>query len=295
MGILRQKMMDSMKVRGYADKTIRTYTSCVLKCARYFMKSPLSLGKADIERFFLFLRESNRSESTVQMYYAALNYFYGMERLKDEKMPSIRFARRGKILPEILNRTEVYRLINCCSSLKYRTLFSIIYSAGLRISEAVNLRVSDIDYERKALFVRAGKNRKSRYTLLADGVLPLLRAYLAVFAPADFLFAGKDPASRASTDSIQRAFHQAVFDAGIKKKAHVHTLRHCFATHLLENGTNIFYIMRLLGHSCIQTTMLYLHMDSVLNLSIPSPFDSLELDNRGPVESVQKDLFYVSA
>lgn len=295
MGILRQKMVDNMKVRGYAQKTICSYTSCVMRCAAYFNKSPLSLSNAEIESFLLFLREEKRSDSTIQLYYAALNYFYGMVRMRKEKMPLLRFSRRGRILPEILNREEVVRLINRCASLKYRTLFSLVYSAGLRISEVAALRVSDIDYERRGVFVRAGKNKKSRYTLLADGVLPLLRDYLAVFSPHEYLFAGKDPTVGISTDSIHRAFVKAAHAAGIVKKVSVHTLRHCFATHLLEDGTNIFYIMRLMGHSCIQTTMLYLHMESVSSMNITSPIDSLDLRRRDWDEPGQKDLFTLSA
>ncbi len=295
MGVLRQKMVDSMKVRGYARKTIHSYTSCVKKCSLFFMKSPLMLSKNEIERFLLFLREERRSDATIHLYYAALNYFYGMMQMRDDKMPHMSFSRKSHLLPEILSKGEIFQLISHCSSLKYRTLFALMYSSGLRISEVAKLRLKDIDYDRKGIFVQEGKNKKSRYTLLADGIIPVLRAYHTVFVPTDYLFYGKDPTICISTDAIQRQFHQAAFNAGIRKKVHVHTLRHCFATHLLESGTNIFFIMRLLGHSRIQTTMRYLHMESVVNMHISSPIDSLDPLCVIGSNPIQRDLFAVSA
>ncbi len=294
MGKLRQIMVDSMRVRGYAAKTIAVYTSCVRRCSYYFMKSPVDLSKSEIERFILSLRDEGKSDSTITIYYVALKYFYSMLDL-GEKMPRISLSRRRRLLPEIMSKEEVFRLIESCSSLKYRTVFSIIYSAGLRVSEVANLRVTDIDYIRKVIFIREGKYKKSRYTILAEGVIPLLRNYVSVFRPTDYLFQGKDPTTKISTDCIQRAFHRVIADGNIHKKVHVHTLRHCFATHLLENGTNIFYIMRLLGHSCIQTTMIYLHMEAVSNFNIVSPIDSVLLCERATLDETQGDLFAINA
>ena len=170
MGELRQMMVDCMRVRGYSRKTIAVYTSCVKRCAYYYMKSPADLSTGEIERFLLFLRDENKSDSTIQIYYVALKHFYGMLGL-GHRMPRVSFPRRGRILPEMLSKEEVFGLITGCPSLKYRTILSMIYSAGLRISEVASLRVTDVDFGRGEIFVREGKYKKSRYTVLARGLV----------------------------------------------------------------------------------------------------------------------------
>lgn len=294
MGALKNQMKDYMLTRGYSDKTIELYTCCV-KCFSYhYLKSPLLISSQETESFFLYLRKQKKSESTIHIYYEALKFFYSMHNINN-KLPYLNFTHCNDRLPEILSQKEVFQLLEQCNSLKYRTILTLIYSAGLRISEAANLKLSDIDFNRKQIFIRTGKNKKDRYTLLANETILLIQQYLQIYNPIDYLFYSKDITKRISTDCIEVFFKKLVSQSHINKKIHVHTLRHCFATHLLENGTSIFYIMHLLGHSNIQTTMIYLHMQSLENLNIVSPIDRYHFDLMHNRDTVQNQLFLASA
>jgi site-specific recombinase XerD len=269
-----------MKLHGYSEKTIKSYTSCVQAFSHYFLRSPLFIQKNEIEDFFLHLRTAKKSDSTIHIYYESLKYFYKMHNQLN-RLPKISFPRINNKIPVILSKKEVQSLINNSTSLKYKTIITIIYSAGLRISEATNLKLSDIDFERKTIFIRNSKNKKDRYSILANETINLLNNYLQVYKPVNYLFYSNDIWNKISTDCIQKYFKRLLVQCRFDKSIHIHTLRHCFATHLLEDGTSIFYIMNLLGHSNIQTTMVYLHMQSLDKLSIKSPIDSMSLyDNR---------------
>jgi integrase/recombinase XerD len=273
MGILRDEMTNHMTVKGYAPKTVKLYTCCVGNFSRRFGKSPLLVDSRDVESFFLYLRNQRRSDSTVHIYYEALRFFFRMHGVTG-RVPFISFRRlRGK-LPAILSQSDVRAFLAGCASLKYRTIFTLIYSAGLRVSEAANLTLSDIDFDRKRVFVRAGKNGKDRYTLLANETAALLRSYFQVYRPISYAFFGVDATKRISIDAIRRRFRQTAISTLNNRSVHVHTLRHCFATHLIENGTSVFYVMRLLGHSSILTTMRYLHMQDLDALGLVSPIDA---------------------
>jgi len=276
MGQLRDHMINYMTVRGYSPRTIESYTFAVQSMALSFNRSPLTLSKSEVERYFLDLRNSQKAEATIHLTYVAVKFFYRIHGVPD-MVPQMRFPGKFHHLPMVLSRIEVSTLLAHCSSLKYKTIFFLIYSCGLRISEATALRVSDIDFERKTVFVRCGKSKKDRYTVLGEKMAQLLKDYFRQYSPTDFLFYSGSKTNKLSTDSIQRRFRQTVAAAGVNKSVHVHTLRHCFATHLLENGTNIVYIMRLLGHSNIQTTMVYLHIQSIESMNVQSPMDTLPL------------------
>ena len=273
MGILKDQMIRHMQMAGFAQKSIDLYTCCINCFARHFRRSPLAISRAEAGDFLHFLRVSGRSESTLRIYLIALAYFYRMHGIA-ERIPEFTFKRRSRILPDILSQAEVFQLLEGCDSLQFKTIFTLIYSAGLRVSEAANLRPADIDFTRKQIHVRNGKNNKDRFTVLADKAVDLLRSYLLEYRPVDWLFfvPGK-PAIPLPVDSIQQRFKALVRRAGITKRIHIHSLRHCFATHLLENNTNIFHIMHLLGHSQIQTTMVYLHMQALETLHVRSPLD----------------------
>jgi len=294
MGTLKDQMKDYMITRGYSDKTIELYTCCV-KCFSYhYLKSPLLISHKEIESFFLYLRQQKKSESTIHIYYESLKFFYSMHNMYHQ-LPYLNFTHCNNKLPEILSQKEVFYLLEQCNSLKYRTILTLIYSAGLRISEAANLRLSDIDFNRKQIFIHNGKNKKDRYTLLANETVLLIQQYLQIYNPMEFLFYSNDITKKISTDCIEIYFRQLLARSSIQKKIHVHTLRHCFATHLLENGTSIFYIMHLLGHSNIQTTMVYLHMQSLENLNIVSPIDRYHFNNMQNPDIAQNQLFLASA
>lgn len=274
MGKLKDQMVDHMVLNGYSERTIENYTGCVSVFAHFFNKSPLEISIEEVTRFFLHLRESKKSEATVHLYYFALRYFYKMHKVVG-RMPQIRLKRSNKV-PPVFSKNEVGALLGECTSYRYKALFSIIYSAGLRISEALNLRIEDIDYDRKQIYVRRAKNNKDRFTLLANTTMNELCFYLKMYKPTSILFySGVEKDKKMSQDTVRKEFKRILYNAGIRKKAFVHTLRHSFATHLLDSGTSLFHIMKLLGHSHISTTLRYLHMQDLSELRVTSPLDSV--------------------
>ena len=292
MGQLKDHMIDFMTVRGYSPKTIKAYTYAVETMALHYCKSPLLLSSSDVENYFLHLRKQLLADATIHLIHHAIRFFYRIHDVHN-MVPKIRFPGNHHRLPSILSRIEVASLLANCSDLKSKTIFHMIYSCGLRISEAINLRISDVDFERKTIFIRQGKSKKDRYTVLGDRMIRLLHEYFLVYCPEDRLFFSRTKDKPVSTDAIQRRFRQLVVRTGLPKTAHVHTLRHCFATHLLENGTNIVYIMRLLGHSSIQTTMIYLHVQSMESMNVQSPIDTLPAPR--PIYQKQLEMFQQSA
>lgn len=290
MGQLKNDMIIAMKTHGYSEKTIKLYTMSVRALAVHYTKTPLDITKQQIEGFIYWLRTQQRSEATIHIYYEAIKYFLRLHGLA-ERLPEMRFKRNSAKLPTILSQEEISALLSNCASLKYKTVFSVIYSAGLRISEAANLRMKDIDFNRKLIIVRNGKNGKDRYTLLANETISLLKEYFSVYHPHEHVFYGKEVLQKISVDCIQRHFKKLVKENEMDKSVHVHTLRHCFATHLLENGTSLFHIMKLLGHSNIQTTMVYLHMESLENLHIQSPIDTFQFRQKKEKPLSQQFLF----
>jgi site-specific recombinase XerD len=272
MGAIRNNMIVTMRNQGYSEKTIKLYTTSVRALASHYNKTPLDISAQQVADYIFHLRARQKSDSTVRVYFEAIKYFFRINRLTD-RIPHITLGKVRHKLPTILSQTEVLALLDSCSSLKDKTIFTLIYSAGLRVSEAAQLQLNDINFERKTILVRNGKNKKDRYTLLANETIRLLRDYMRVYHPQTYVFYSVDVFSGISVDCIQKHFKRLILSNHIDPSVHVHTLRHCFATHLLENGTSIFYIMNLLGHSNIQTTMIYLHMESLELLNIQSPID----------------------
>jgi len=282
MAALRDHMINFMTVRGYSPCTIESYTRSVELMAFHFMKSPLSLTKDEVEQYFLQLRKSNLSDSSIHLAYQGIRFFYRIHHIAN-RVPFIRFPGKFHKLPVVMSRVEIANMLAHCSGLKSKVLFYLIYSCGLRVSEAAKLKVTDIDFERKSVFIRRSKNNKDRYTVLGDRMAKMLHEYLLIQRSQEYLFPSRTTGGHLSVDAIQRRFRKLVATAGVSKKIHVHTLRHCFATHLLENGTNLVYIMKLLGHSSIQTTMIYLHIQSMESMNVQSPMDTLPTPtaNRG--------------
>lgn len=282
MGRLRVQMEEHMVVRGYAPATIRLYLTCTGAFARHFGVSPLDLGGPEVEAFLLHLRKLGRGESTVHIYYEALRVFYRSHGLSG-RMPAMRFRRPPGGVAYLPTRDEVLGFLEACPSLRLKTLYSLIYSAGLRISEAANLRLRDIDWGRGRILVRTSKGGKGRSTLLADSAKSILQDYLRVHRPSDYLFPRAGEVSLPlSLSSIQKAFRRLAAGCPGMEEAHVHTLRHCLATHLMEGGTSLFHIMHLLGHTRIQTTLGYLHYHEESCLGVRSPLDEGRLGMPGP-------------
>ena len=271
-------MIEEMKLRGYSDTTIKMYTKYVYKLAYYYKKSPLQITQANIRDFFVYLHSNQTNSTTLHNYYCAIKCFYKIHG-QPHYIDFLPHPKINYVIPDILDESEIETIFSLCRTLRHKLLFIIIYSSGLRISEAINLRTADIDFLRKTIHIRSSKNNKDRYTVLSEKAIHLLNYYLNRYKPEVYLFYSiRDKSKRMSKRHCQEIFHRIVLEANITKKAHIHTLRHSFATHLLENNTNLFYIMKLLGHTSIRTTLLYLHMQRLDKLNISSPLDFGKID-----------------
>ncbi|MHB1669955.1 tyrosine-type recombinase/integrase [Thiomonas sp.] len=263
MSELRQRMEDAMVLRGFAVRTREAYLACVTALARHYRRPPDQLSTDQLQAYLLHLiTEKKLAYASANQAACAFRFLF--ERVL--KRPNARFdipmAKVPKRLPQILSREEVARLIGAASTLRGRTLLMTTYAAGLRVSEVCALQVSDIESapDRMCLKVRRGKGNQDRYTLLSPRLLDRLRAYWRVGRPGCWLF--PNPAGSAPIDAktAQRMYCAARDAAGIRPEGGIHTLRHCFATHLLEAGVDLPTLQQLLGHGHISTTMRYLHL-----------------------------------
>ncbi|GIM30357.1 putative integrase/recombinase y4qK [Clostridium polyendosporum] len=259
---LRMKM--ELELRGYSQKTIKYYVAHVVhvaQFAKFYNKSPELLGDDEIQKYLHYcITERKLSEGTVNTIRGSLRFFYTVT--LERSWNSVKFARmkEKRKLPAVLSQSEVQSILDCTTNLKHKAILTTIYAAGLRVSEAAKLKIIDIDSNNMQIVIRNGKGKKDRYCILSNANLELLRDYWLEYKPKDFLFPGKKPNSNITERSIQRVFEKSKNLAKIKKKATVHTLRHSFATHLLEAGTDIYHIKELLGHTSIQSTTVYLHL-----------------------------------
>ena len=274
---LRKKMEMELTLKGYSESTKRAYIAHVKRYSKHYNVSPKMLGTEEIKKYLNYLiKERKLSKSYINSAYSALKFFY--ERVADQnwELKKIPRVKAQKILPTVLSKNEVLLILDSLSNIKHRAMLSTIYSAGLRVSEAVALKPEDIDSERMQIRVKCGKGKKERYTILSETTLKLLREYYRsskVCGP--WLFPGKNPGCALSTRTVQRVFKKALEKSGVRKKASIHTLRHSFATHLLENGTSIRYIQKLLGHTNIKTTTVYLQVTRFDLVKIKSPLDEM--------------------
>ena len=261
MSPLRKQMDDDMVVRGLADRTRETYLYAVTGLAKYYGKRPDQLSEVEVQNYLLYLiQEKKAAWSSCNVACQGLKFFYRTTLKRREAEFCIPTARQPQKLPQILAREEIARLIDLTTNLKHRTILMTIYGTGVRLSEACHLRVVDIDSARMTLRVEQGKGAKDRYTLLSPLLLDQLRLYWKAYHPKLWLFTNRDGTQSISDGTVQKIFHGAMKRAGITKDTGVHGLRHAFATHLLESGTDLHTIQRLLGHGYISTTMRYLHL-----------------------------------
>lgn len=281
MGKLKDQMEMDMKLRRFSRKTISCYLACMKSVAIHFGRSPAELSDEDIRGYLHFLMEEQKaSQSVISQSYSALKFFFEKTLQKPWNVAKIPRSKQRKKLPVVLSKPEVESIFSVTTNLKHRAILMTIYSAGLRVGEVTRLKVSDIDSGRMMLRVNEGKGLKDRYTLLGERNLKMLRLYYKVYRPSEWLFPGRSPHEPVSISAVQRVFKASVHKAGITKKASVHTLRHCFATHLLESGTDLYYIQRLLGHGSARTTSVYLHITGKDLSKIRSPIDLLGDDQK---------------
>jgi site-specific recombinase XerD len=235
------------------------------------------LGDPEIREYLHHLiQEKKACQSSISQAYSALKFFYETTLKRDWNGFRIPRVKMGKKLPVVLSLQEIQAIFSAVGNLKHRAVLMTIYSAGLRLSEVVHLKVSDVDSQRMTIRVQQGKGQKDRYTLLGQRTLDILRDYWKEYRPSGWLFAGKTESEPLSVSSVQKVFEKALLRAGIKKPASVHTLRHSFATHLLEAGTDLFHIQHLLGHTSLKTTAVYLHLSRKGMGDLASPVDLLE-------------------
>jgi len=276
---LRKKFTDYMTVRRHAPKTQEAYVHAVYGLSKYYMKSPDQLNNEEIQDYLQYLIEEKKlAWSTCNVIFSGLSCFYGNVLKWDEVQFSIPPRTRSKKIPMILSIEEVTHLLNSLTNLKHRALLWCIYGSGLRVSEAVRLQKDHIESDPSRMVIRVdqGKGRKDRYTLLPEKLLNLLRDYWRKYTPHEYIFFGKDRDKPMPVSTAQQIYYNAKKKAGITKGRGIHTLRHCFASHLLWNGTSIYEIKRLLGHSSIKTTYKYLHITTEQIAKVKSPLDFLE-------------------
>jgi integrase/recombinase XerD len=277
MGRLRDKMKKDMELKNLSERTIETYLKCMRNFVSHYGKPPEEIGRKAIRDYLYYLlKVKNASQATINQHYSALKFFYQTTLGRDWDALKIPRSRRIKKLPVVLSKKEVWSVLSGIQNLKYKAILMTIYSGGLRLGEAIKLKVSDIDSQRMMIRVCQGKGNKDRYTLLGERALKVLRLYFKSHRPKEWLFPSYKKDQPIGPSSVQKVFHEAVVKTRIKKKASVHTLRHSFATHLLEAGVEIPYIQNLLGHSDSRTTSIYLHVARKRLSKVISPIDLIE-------------------
>lgn len=271
---LRERLRQAIRIRNMSDRTEEIYIQCVARFAQHFHRSPDRLGRGEIEQYLLFLRDVKRvSWAWFNQSVCALRFFYLYVLDRPDLVHRIPYGRRERHLPVVLSVDELLALLGNIESLRDRVLLTVLYSAGLRLGEVCRLRVADIDSGRMLLAVRQGKGKKDRYVPLSPVTLDLLRRWWRTTHPANYLFPSpKDPSRPLCRCTVQRAVKVATRRAGITKCISPRTLRHSFATHLMEQGTSTRVIQVLLGHSHVRTTETYTH---VTPAHARSPLDRL--------------------
>jgi len=276
---LRQRMIEDMRMRDFSKHTIEAYVSAVYRLAKHYHRSPDKLDRDEIRAFLVDLvnlvEQGKVSWSYYKQILAALRFLYRHVLRRGEVVEDVRGPKPQKRLPVVLSVPEVARFFKVITSLKYRTILMLAYGAGLRIGEAVRVRISDIDRQRKVIRVEQGKGKKDRYTLLSPALLEILDRYCWAARPEDLLFTSRVKDRPITDSAVQRVCIQAQKDSGIDKRISPHTLRHSFATHLLEAGTDLRVIQVLLGHASPKTTAIYTHVSTALIGKTVSPLDAL--------------------
>ena len=278
---LRQRMIEDMEVRGFNVGTQQGYIRAVRNFTVFLGRSPDQAGIEDLRRFQHHMRTQGASATTMNTAVSALRFFFGVTLGRGDAEIGMTTVRQPQRLPVILSPAEVARLLDHAPGLKARAALSLAYGAGLRASEVVSLKVTDIDRERQVIRVEQGKGRKDRYAMLADDLLALLREWWrlghdkGVMLPGGWLFPGRDPIDHLTARQLSRLFRSAIEAAGIDKRVSLHTLRHSFATHLLEQKVDIRVIQILLGHAKLNTTAHYSQVDSRTLKAVKSPLTLL--------------------
>jgi integrase/recombinase XerD len=272
---LRKRFIDDLRLKNFSDGTIKVYVQAVEKFAKFLGRSPDESTAEDVREFLIHELDRGLSRSYIVIQQNALRHLYLDTLGRTDELKAVPRPKRERRLPVVLSREEVQRLFAVVKNLKHKALFMVAYDAGLRLSEILNLRIEDIDSQRMVIRIRQGKGKKDRYGRLSPGLLGLLREYWRAYRPESLLFPGAHPKKRYDLATPGHILKKLCRKAGITKRVTMHTMRHSFATHLLEAGTNLHVIQRLLGHSNIQTTCLYTHISIEDLRAAPSPMELL--------------------
>jgi len=276
---LRQKMIRQMQLRSLSENTQRAYLQSVSGIAKHYKQSPDKMTKEKIEDYLLYLKQDKKSApNSVGTVISGLRFLYNHVVCDEQLSPSCAFAKVPRKLPIVLSQEEIWEIINATDNMKHRLMLMATYSAGLRASEVLALRIEDIDSKRMLIKIN-GKGGKERYTLLSERFLKELRDYYRVYRPDTLLFPASQTGRRLCYEAIRLVYEKARKKAGIKKGAGLHVLRHSFATHLLEAGNDIRKIQVLMGHKSLSTTIIYLHVSRKTLSKIKSPLDLFDPDN----------------
>lgn len=274
---LRKKYISYMRFRNYSARTIEHYTYCLSQMSVYYQQSPDKLTHEQVMDYLYYLVDVKLvSTCRINQVISAYKILVCDVSGRSWSEFAIKRPRGEQKLPVVLSADEVGRLLLSISNMKHRTLISLIYSCGLRLQELLNLKIKDIDSARMQIHIRAGKGKKDRYVMLSGKILEMLRVYWKYYHPAEYLFEGYRRGYPISRSSVQRIFRNAVLKSGINKEPCIHSLRHSFATHLLEKGINLIAIQKLLGHAHLKTTTIYTHLQT-LPAAIKSPLDELNI------------------
>jgi len=272
---LRQRMIDDMTARRFSEKVQKAYVRHVRTFAAFLGRSPDTATSEDHRRFQLHMAQQQISPGSINAAIAALRFFFNVTLERPDLVRPLRTVNEPRRAPVVLSQEEVARLLEAAPGLKYKAALSVAYGAGLRVSEVANLKVSDIDSERMTLRVEQGKGQRDRYVMLSPQLLELLRDWWHAARPQVWLFPGQNPINPMTARQLNRAVHAAKDLAGISKRVSPHTLRHSFATHLLEQGVDIRVIQVLLGHAKLETTALYTRVAVNTVRDIKSPLERL--------------------
>lgn len=277
MGKLRDQMIEDLQLRDYARRTCKAYVDCARAFVAYHRKPPEQMGELEIRQFLMHLVETKKAgPATRKMHVAGIKFLYEVTLRRPEVVAAIPWPKAPHGVPEILSGSEVTSLLDAVDSIKHRAVVMTAYGAGLRVSEVCALQVDDIDSKRMTILVRQGKGNQARYVILPERVLFLLRRYWVIERPKrPWLFAGKQPGCPLSAASVRYHLAAAAKKTGLTKRVTPHVLRHTFATHLLELGTDVRVIQMLLGHRSIRSTVRYTQMTSRILAKTTSPADVL--------------------
>jgi site-specific recombinase XerD len=273
---LRKQMLQYMQLKNYSKRTVLTYLCCLTSLGKYYKKSPDLITPQEVLSYLhLSLQEKHISVSSINQYISAykvlkVGVLGGV--WEEIKLPR---PRREKKLPVVFSKEEIRELLSHTRNIKHRTIIAFAYSTGMRQEEICHVRLCDVDSDRMQIKVSCGKGKKDRYTILSVQILEMLRTYWYIYKPEKYLFEGQKRGEPISHRTLQTFFKRSMIESVIRKEASFHTLRHSFATHLLEQGVNLRIIQTLLGHTSIKTTTIYTHLVNFDPATVQSPFDTL--------------------